>query len=359
MLEQVRDADMVIINKKDLVDKTELETLAKKIRAINPRADVISSEFGFLDPKAVLARLAVRKRNTQSNTVTSSPHQEPDLHVDEGTTEEEVRPTKRRTEEEVRPTKRRRRSTANAVNIAPGRAGAVRKDSEVAVSSPTAHPPLHAGVECVVYRRRRPFHPARLAMRVLSRLPASQQARFEAAVRIGSGGLRFSCPASEAVEARLPPLPGTLDDQACATPAVSGDAKTQPVAEDNPLAGVFRSKGFVWVAHDPQRALYWTHTGPQLELTAHAAWWADAAPELWPTSADSKDAIRSRFSGEWGDRRQELVFMGQGLRQEAIFALLDQCLLTDEEIPAYRALAASDGAKRDAASDRPPRRAFV
>ena len=42
------------------------------------------------------------------------------------------------------------------------------------------------------------------------------------------------------------------------------------------------------------------------------------------------------FDGEFGDHRQELVFIGVKMDEEGIIKLLDECLLNDAEMDAYR-----------------------
>ena len=64
--------------------------------------------------------------------------------------------------------------------------------------------------------------------------------------------------------------------------------------------------------------------------------WRCLLPECdWPDSKEVREAIRKDFEGEWEDRRQELVFIGQQMKEgggEArIRAKLDECLLNDEE----------------------------
>ena len=60
-------------------------------------------------------------------------------------------------------------------------------------------------------------------------------------------------------------------------------------------------------------------------------WWAAAPEEEWPEEEDQIAEIRANFVGEYGDRHQELVFIGQKLDQSLIESMLDDCLLTDEE----------------------------
>lgn len=105
---------------------------------------------------------------------------------------------------------------------------------------------------------------------------------------------------------------------------------------------LLRSKGFVWMATSSAGAYFMSHAGQYLELVVLGRWWADIDKKEWP--AGSEDEITIDFSGKHGDRRQELVFIGQfgdekkgGNSQKALEEVLDSCLLTDVEMVQYEA----------------------
>jgi len=102
--------------------------------------------------------------------------------------------------------------------------------------------------------------------------------------------------------------------------------------QDKPLLkGLLRSKGFCWIATRPDWIGLWSQAGRVAELSPHAVWWDAVPQDEWPDDPESRVGIASHFEGEYGDRRQELVFIGHKLDESAIHAALDACLLTDDE----------------------------
>ena len=54
--------------------------------------------------------------------------------------------------------------------------------------------------------------------------------------------------------------------------------------------------------------------------------------ESWPQDEDSINIIKENWVEPFGDMRQELVFIGQGLDKEQITNALDACLLSDDDL---------------------------
>ena len=120
----------------------------------------------------------------------------------------------------------------------------------------------------------------------------------------------------------------------CVVPV--GSEMTEKVAElKKLLRPVIRSKGFCWLTSQPKTALYWAHAGSFFELQTEGAWWADVPVDCLPKDEGTKTKVLADFEGAYGDRRQEIVFIGIGMKQEEMEAELDACLLTDEEFKAY------------------------
>ena len=95
---------------------------------------------------------------------------------------------------------------------------------------------------------------------------------------------------------------------------------------------VLRSKGFFWLASRPDAAGEWSQAGGIIRHGPAGLWWAAAPREHWPEDPEYRSRIENEFDGEFGDRRQEIVFIGQLLDPDETSRILDHCLLTDTEL---------------------------
>ena len=215
LTDQVEFANVILLNKCDLIDDSEKLTLLGIIRNLNPKARIIECEYGRVSPKAIVG--------TGLFSLDEASAQPGWLEVPRGQEQPET--------------------------------------DEYGISS-------------FVYRARRPFHAARLWAK--------------------------------------------LD------------------LEEGILSGVVRSKGFLWVASRHDHAFMWSQAGVSVQINPAGLWWAAAPEEEWPEdvpeNAELLADIHSEFEEPYGDRRQEIVFIGLDMDRPVIESQLEDCLLTDEEL---------------------------
>jgi G3E family GTPase len=212
LVDQVEFANVIIINKTDLVTPYDLEQLAVLLRKLNANARIIQTTEGRVPLDQVLG--------TGLFSLSEAEQQPEWLAVPRG---EETTETE------------------------------------------------EYGISSFVYRSRRPFHPQRL---------------------------------SDALDESL---------------------------NDGMFTGVLRSKGLVWIASKHDWAYDWSQAGCSIRIDPAGYWWASAPEEEWPEGESEIERIRSLFLGLYGDRRQELVFIGREMDEPAIRDILESCLVTDLE----------------------------
>lgn len=97
-------------------------------------------------------------------------------------------------------------------------------------------------------------------------------------------------------------------------------------------SGILRAKGHFWLATRPEWVGELSQAGPLVRHQAMGLWWASMARSQWPKDTYWRDLIESRWHPEFGDRRQELVFIGTDFDEQAIRRSLEQCLVDCERM---------------------------
>jgi len=94
--------------------------------------------------------------------------------------------------------------------------------------------------------------------------------------------------------------------------------------------GLIRAKGIFWLATRPSWVGDFSLAGAICRIEPMGFWWAAVPKERWPEHSEWKAMLERHWVPGWGDRRQELVFIGTGMDQDAITTALDQALVGDE-----------------------------
>lgn len=209
LIDQIETCDILILNKCDLVDEKELNELEGVLRKLQPTAKLIRSTLGRVDPQEIL------------NTGLFD------------------------------------------FELASQSAGWIQELQQESHTPETEE----YGIGSFVYRRRRPFHPERLAQ-FMSDWPEE----------------------------------------------------------------VVRAKGLAWIATEADMAANLSQAGPSIQF-GPAGYWLASLPDWQREELFAEEPeLRRRWDGAWGDRINELVFIGIEMDRSGIERELDACLLSDEEI---------------------------
>lgn len=213
LTDQVEFANVIILNKSDLVTKDHLAILKATIKKLNPSAKIIESSFSKVNPKEILnTRLFDFEKAEQSA----------------GWIEE------------------------------------LNKDTHTPETE-------EYGISSFVYRTKKPFDPERFLKFIKEQFPNN----------------------------------------------------------------IIRSKGLFWLASRPNQALIWGQAGGSVKADSAGVWWSSMPFESRIQQlafVENKDLIESDWDVTFGDRKNEIVFIGQNLNEQDIKAQLDTCLSTNKEL---------------------------
>lgn len=305
LVEQAEAADVVVLNKTDLATKEQIEATRAVVKAINTKATILETSYSKIGLETVLG------------TARHSEHEEHEGHEghDHGghdhAEEEHGHGHSHASDSGHGHSHADDCSDPSCTDASHGHSHGHAEDCDDPDCTDPSHGHSHShshsskttaeerfGITSFTYRARRPF----------------SEARFTEALKTW-------------------PVPKHSDLQ-----LMLGDAEPD---SDHPMANVIRSKGFCWLEQEPSTRIYWSHAGKDMKLSYSGIWWGAMTPQqvkvMERLLGDEYERARKEdWDEECGDRRQEIVFIGQKLVEEPIRAMLDECLLNDEEMDTYK-----------------------
>jgi G3E family GTPase len=104
-------------------------------------------------------------------------------------------------------------------------------------------------------------------------------------------------------------------------------------------AEIIRSKGICYLASNADQAINFSQAGGSLRVDPAGVWWASMPEKERMQHIDcqeNRNQIQRNWHADFGDRINELVFIGQELNVPELKRLLEACLLNEKELVAFK-----------------------
>ncbi|WP_317129989.1 CobW C-terminal domain-containing protein [Pedobacter psychrodurus] len=89
----------------------------------------------------------------------------------------------------------------------------------------------------------------------------------------------------------------------------------------------------------PEQAINFSQAGGSLRIDLAGVWWASMHQqerEQYLDYLENRTEIDANWDNDFGDRKNELVFIGQEMNGDKLKKSLEYCLLTDTEVKVYK-----------------------
>ncbi|ODM14649.1 hypothetical protein SI65_09994 [Aspergillus cristatus] len=291
LVDQIEFADVLIINKTDMIDPPRLQRIKHLLTLLNPSAKVLESKYSKVDVREIIStgRFNFLKAASGAGWLRS-------LH------------------------EMTMQKTGNGDRMAP---------------KPET---LEYGINNFVYSARRPFNPRKLWDLLHDKFILLQHGDGEE----GDDG------DEENDDEEDDENEGDDDDDEEENEIVIDPDEALQNKRNHPaFSSLLRSKGFFWLATRAFQSGEWSQAGAILTISCGGKWFAEEDKANWPEDEDVRKSIENDFDGRWGDRRQEIVMIGEGIDTDRVTEVFDQCLLNDEEMKQWEDIMEGDGSRED------------
>lgn len=104
-------------------------------------------------------------------------------------------------------------------------------------------------------------------------------------------------------------------------------------------SSIIRAKGLFWLASRPNDAINFSQAGGSSRIERAGVWWCSMPYSdriSYSIYVNNRKEIEARWSKQWGDRLNEIVFIGQDMEKDKIINDLKTCLLQDNELQMFK-----------------------
>ncbi|CAL5220091.1 g2042 [Coccomyxa viridis] len=277
LLEQIEFADVIIINKTEIVSKKAMKKLEVLLRCLNTEASIVPAKNSVISPTKVMGTGLFNLEKAQGS---------------------------------------------------PGWLKSIQGDAPVVPETE------EYGISSFVYRSRRPFHPQRLHAFMKQFYTLQEEEMQDEEEEDGDAeGMQEGSEEGDTDEKKQEGGPAeSMETSREISKEDMQAAAARQKASHEAFGQVLRSKGYFWLQGRTSMCGSWSQAGAILRVGPGGPWFAAVPKESWPEDEEACQDILKDFEGEEGDRRQELVFIGIDMKKDEIVARLDSCLMSAEEL---------------------------